>query len=109
MTYTYLTEEIKNKLKAVASEIDIDITELETYEYVPASGPFSYYGPEPSYENYDEDEYYAKQLEKLAEYIQADGYWEYIDLFNVTDNEAKMELLNKECVDYLESLSAYYW
>lgn len=105
MEYKLLTDEIKKLLQEAAEKIEIDVSELDTYEYHGATSPLSYYGPEPSYEEYDEDEYLAKQLLTLAEYCATDGYMNCIDFYYDDEDDERDEQLNKECIDYLETLA----
>lgn len=110
MEYKLLNDLIKDLLKEAAETIELDASELDTYEYHESTSPLSYYGPEPSYEEYDEDEYLAKQYLQLAEDIEKDGYWECINYYFEDEDEERDEQLNKECIDYLETLAmkTYY-
>lgn len=102
--YKYLTEDIKKKLHKASEDIDINVEDLDSYEYHSQTSPLNYRGSEPAYEDYDEEEYNNEQIENLIRCIKSDGFYEYIDYDYNEDEEEKMNILNQECIDYLESL-----
>ena len=102
--YKYLTEDIKLKLRKASEHIYVNVEDLDSYEYHCQTSPLNYRRSEPAYDEYDEEEYSNQQLRKLIEYIESDGFYEYIDYTYDEDNEEKMEKLNQECIEYLNSL-----
>lgn len=97
-------EEIQKQLEEYIPQIEVEVKELDSYEYSPAvySWQSSCCGPAEEY--WDEDEEYEAQVEKLIEYIEADGLGEYI---NVSGDEYEQVSEDKELkekvINWLES------
>lgn len=76
-----LTDDIKAKVLEAVNKIDVDLEDLSSARY--DSNP---YGLEPHLAwgsgewDYDEDEMFAKQIDKFIDYMKADGIYEYIDM-----------------------------
>lgn len=97
-------KKIQDELLKKAQELDIDVSTLKSSHYCN-----NIYGVEPQYAvggwEYDENEYFSKQCEKLAEYIIADGLCEYATL---SDEEIELDDatrgLSNEYAQWLMSL-----
>ena len=101
-----LTEEMKKQLLNKIDDIEVEVEELDSYEW--DSNPYLVephlaYGS--GYGVWNEDEEYNAKLGKLKQYIEDDGVWEYVDI-NEDDieDEDKMNKLKKEVNDYIDSL-----
>lgn len=91
---TVLTDEIKEKVLAKVNSLEPDAEELSSYSYSPAQTWNYVHNPEPAEVDYDEDEYYAKQIEEFIDDMKADGIIEMIDIPEEKWND----------VDYLKRL-----
>lgn len=96
-----LDPELLRKVDSFVDGLEIDIDELRSAQW--DSNPYGveeplYYGS--GQYNYDDDEYYTKQLEKALDYIRADGLENYID---VDDNSAQpaVEKYLQDMLDYM--------
>lgn len=76
---------------------EIDISDLDSYEYTPARTWNYNYNPEPPEEDFDEDEFYAAQLNKAIDYITADGLYQYFDI-----DEKEEEIYQPKVIEWLE-------
>ena len=108
VVYTLLTPEMQQLLEKHISEIEIDPSELESAVW--DSNP---YDVEPQLAlgsgdwNYNEDEYFNAQCEKMLEYIKADGAVQYLwDLVSEDkqDDSEYDEALTKEAEQFIENL-----
>lgn len=94
-------ERIKKELLKKAEDIEVSMDDLTS-----AYWDRNIYGLEPHLAigdwEYNENEYWGKQLEKLAEFIRIDGLREYATLDEDEDLDGKM---TKEYSDWLERLS----
>lgn len=98
-------EEIQKQLEEYIPQIEVEVTELDSYKYSPAVYSWqssSCCGPEEEY--WDEDEEYQAQVEKLIEYIEADGLCEYI---TVSDDDCEQvsedKVLEQRVIEWLET------
>lgn len=77
---TVLTDDIKAQVLDKVNQMEPDITELGSYVHHNTvhigEPPF---GPDDD-DEYDEDEYYAKQIEEFIDGMKADGIIEMIDI-----------------------------
>lgn len=98
----YLTTEYQDKVQEYVKTIEIDVQELETYRYHPAIGSESRWSaPEDS--TWDEDEELLEQYKTFRKYIVTDGADYYINPpKEIEDNEAELEIFNKEILDYVD-------
>ena len=98
----YLTTEYQDKVQEYVKTIEIDVQELETYRYHPAIGSESRWSaPEDS--TWDEDEELLEQYRTFRKYIEKDGADYYINPpKEIEDNEAELEIFNKEVLDYVD-------
>ena len=98
----YLSTEYQDKVQEYVKTIEIDVQELETYRYHPAIGSESRWSaPEDS--TWDEDEELLEQYRTFRKYIVADGADYYINPpKEIEDNEAELEIFNKEVLDYVD-------
>ena len=91
-------EEIKKMVSDFVDDREIEVSELDSAEY-----DSNIYGVEPQYAvggyDYDEDEYYAKQLEEAIECIKADGLFEVIDI-----EETEEPVYQEKVIKWLEEL-----
>lgn len=81
---------IKKVAEAFVEKIEVDVNELESYSFRPASLD----GLEPAEENWDEDEEWSEKAQKAMEYIYADGVEEYMKL-DSSLQERVLDVINK--------------
>lgn len=110
IVYQFLTPEMRDNLDKQISEIDIDPSELSSavwnnnpYDVEPqlASGSGMY--------EYDEDEYFNAQCEKMIYYIKSDGAIQYLwDLIpeDKQEDDEYNDALTKEAEQYIMSLES---
>lgn len=84
-----LTDDIKAQVLEKVNDIEIDINSLSSAQY--DSNPYGLEAPlaygSGDYD-YDEDEYYAKQIDTFIDYMKNDGIDAYIDLPPEKENDA---------------------
>ena len=98
----YLTKEYQNKVQEYVKTIEIDVQDLESYEYHSAIGPESRWSASEE-STWDEDEELLEQYRTFRKYIIADGANCYIDApKEIEDNETELEIFNKEILDYVD-------
>ena len=107
---TVLTDEIKAKVLEKVNSMDIDVDDLSSATY--DSNP---YGVEPQLAggsgewDYDEDEYFAKQIEKFLDYMHHDGIIEYIDIPKEKwDDAGYLKRLETEIDAWLTAIEPIY-
>ena len=108
IVYQFLTPEMRDNLDKQISEIDIDPSELSSavwnnnpYDVEPQLA-----GGSGMYE-YDEDEYFNAQCEKMIYYITSDGAIQYLwDLIpeDKQEDDEYNDALTKEAEQYIMSL-----
>ena len=101
-------ERLKKELDNYLEKLEVDVSELDSYHYVrnPYCVEEQLIGSSSGYE-WDEDEEYNAKVEKLIEYIEADGIKYYLTLQSEDwDNEDEEDAttLSTEVKSYLESL-----
>ena len=98
-----LNDTIKKELLKKAEDIEVDVSQLDSYHRVK-----NIYGVEPQLAvdgyDWDEDEEYKAQLLKLADYVEADGLYEYATLADDEDLDGEMTL---EAVLWLRSMGDF--
>ena len=104
---TFICSELTNKqireINDWVVDIDVDVDDLESVKYVS-----NIYGVEPQYAvggyDYDEDEYWSRQLEKALSYLDGDMAYEYFDFaHSEDDDEAEEERLHNQVVAVLKA------
>lgn len=102
---TVLTDDIKAKVLDAVNKIEPDVEELSTYEYTPARHWNGNFAPDPEEVNYDEDEYYAKQIEEFIDGMKADGIIDMIDIPREKwDDESYLKRLETEIEVWLSTI-----
>lgn len=86
-----LCETIKKQLLSKAEEMEIDVTQLESYKYYGAFNDH-YHNPEPEEETWSEKEEWQAKLRKLASWINSSCLGEYVDLADDEDLDGQMTL-----------------
>lgn len=96
-----LSEEVKKQLLKMVENQDVDISDLDSAKWIP-----NIYGVESHLSvggwDYDEDEYFSKQAEQLADNIDSYGLDGYVS--GLTDEQYDSESFHEEVVNYLRSL-----
>lgn len=104
---TFICSELTNKqireINDWVVDIDVDVDDLESAKYVS-----NIYGVEPQYAvggyDYDEDEYWSRQLEKALSYLDGDMAYEYFDFaHSEDDDEAEEERLHNQVLAVLKA------
>ena len=102
-----LNETIKKQLKEKIEEVEIDVSELDSYHW--DNNP---YDVEPALAwgsacgVWNEDEEYSEQCRTLAEWVRADGLGAYVDLADDEDEDGQMSL---EAYNWLMNLIGSGW
>lgn len=92
---------LKKKIYDFIENIAIDMDELES-----ASWDRNIYGVEPQYAvggwDYDDDEYFEKQVETAIEWFNEDGVGNYIDIGEATERDAEHHRLTDKVINWIE-------
>lgn len=108
MSYKKLNEKLKKELLKKIEQIEIDVSELDSYHW--DSNP---YCVEPQLAGgsgcgmWNENEEWQAQIQKIKTYIAEDGAGEYLKLSSEDwDNEddGDCTTLTNECLNYLSTL-----
>ena len=95
-------DKIKQDLLKYIDNMEIDVSELESYEWhAPVRSYYSAY-PEDESEEWDEEEEYQAKLEKIIDGLEDRDYLSYY--VKVTDEEDDDEDLKLEIINWLKSL-----
>ena len=108
MTYTKLNEALKKELIKKVDEIEINVDELDSYNW--DSNPYEVEHQLVGTSGcgvWDENEEWQEQIKKMKKYLEADGAGEYLTLAdedwdNQDDNDCTT--LTNECINYLTTL-----
>lgn len=96
-------EKIKQDILKYIDNKEIDIEELDSYEYHRPTYSWESSCPEDSYEEYDEKEEFQAKIEWLIDAVENhhDHLGDYVDM---TDEEAEDDELQLRLLNWLKSL-----
>ena len=108
MSYKKLNERLKKELLKKIEQIDIDVQGLESYHIVrnPYCVESQLVGTSDCFE-YDENEEWQAQIQKMKTYIEEDGAGEYLKLSSEdwdNENDGDCTTLTNECINFLYTL-----
>lgn len=95
-------DQIKKEVLKSIEEIEIDVTELSSYEYSPATYSWQCSSCGPAEDYWDEQEEWQAKLEKAINDLN--GMGSLCDYANVTMDEDEDEELKNKIICWLESL-----
>jgi len=96
-------EKIKQDILKYIDDMEIDIEELDSYEYHSPTYSWESSCPEDSYEEYDEEEAFQAKVEKIIDSIE-NGFYHLDDYVDMTEEEAEDEELQLRLLNWLKSL-----
>lgn len=108
MTYKKLNDALKKELLKFVENIEIDVTQLESYHW--DRNPYCVESQLIGTSGcgvWNENEEWQEQVKKAKTYLEADGAGEYLKLANEDwDNKDDYDCstLTNECINYLSTL-----
>ena len=94
---------LKKKIYDFIENIEVDMDELDSAYY-----DRNIYGVEPQYAvggwDYDDDEYFERQVEKAIEKFEAYGVGQYIDIGEATYRDDETHRLTKKVIHWIEEV-----
>ena len=95
-------DKIKQDFLKYIDNMEIDVSQLDSYEWNAPVRSYSSAYPEDESEEWDEEEEYQAKLEKIIDGLEDRDYLSYY--VKVTDEEDEDEDLKLEIINWLKSL-----